>query len=165
MKKLISLMLAVLMMLGMLVSCAEETPKGSSFRPFAVGGVTVTLDAEADTVIASLGEPKAFAETGSCYGDGKDKVYQYVSYKIMTYSKAGKDYILSVEIYDDADDTVATPEGVRVGDSAETVTARHGTPDSQNDLQIVYLDAEGGTKLQFLLRDGKVTNIQYLKIK
>lgn len=164
MKKIISLMLAVLT-LCLLASCAEETPEGSSFRPFAVGNVTVTLDAEADGIIGALGEPKAFAETGSCYGDGKDKVYQYTSYKIMTYSKAGKDYILSVEIYDDADDTVATPEGIRVGDSAESVTARHGTPDSQNDLQIAYLDSENGAKLQFLLRDGKVTNIQYLKTK
>ena len=156
-------MLAVLM-LASLVSCAEEEkPQSAAFRPFSVGGVTVTLDAEANAVIEALGTPNSFAETGSCYGDGKDRVYQYTSYKIMTYSNAGKDYILSVEIYDDADASVATPEGIRVGDSAADVVARHGTPTSQTDLQILYLDDANSAKLQFLLRDGRVTNIQYLK--
>ena len=164
MKKIIALMLALLT-LGLLVSCADASQTEASFRPLVVGGVTVALDAEAEGVIAALGTPQAFAESGSCYGDGKDKVYQYVSYKIMTYSKAGKDYILSVEIYDDADDRVATPEGVRIGDRAEDVVARHGAPTSKTDLQIVYLDDANGAKLQFLLRDGKVTNIQYLKTK
>lgn len=154
-----------LLTLCLLASCEDGSPNETAFRTFAVKELEVALDAEAEGIIAALGTPQAFAESGSCYGDGKDKVYQYPSYKIMTYSKAGKDYILSVEIYDDADDTVATPEGVRIGDSAEDVVAHHGTPASKTDLQIIYLDDANGAKLQFLLRDGKVTNIQYLKTK
>ena len=165
MKKLISVLLA-LMMLCALASCdggADETV--SKIRPFAFQGVTVALDAEASPIIASLGEYVAFAETGSCYGDGKDKVYQYTSFKIQTFSNAGKDYILSVEIFDDADASVTTAEGIGIGARADEVLAKHGTPIQSDDKMILYRDTEQNVKLQFLLRDGIVTNIQYLKIQ
>lgn len=162
MKKLICILLTVLALLAT-VACEKEPPVTESFSAFTVNGVTVALDAEASSIIAALGTPIASAETNSCFGDGKDKVYEYTSFKVQTYSSKGTDYILSVEIYNDADETVATPEGVRVGSSAEDVIAKLGEPSSQNDGQIVYLNASAKTKLQILLRDGAVTNIQYLK--
>ncbi len=164
MKKLICILLTVLALFAA-VACEKEPPadETSSFSNFAVNGVTVALDAEASPIIAALGTPIASAETNSCFGDGKDKVYEYTSFKVQTYSSKGTDYILSVEIHNDADETVATPEGVRVGSSADDVISKLGEPSSQNDGQIVYLNATAKTKLQILLRDGAVTNIQYLK--
>lgn len=162
MKKLICVLLIVLTLFAT-VACEKEPPETESFSAFAVNGVTVALDAEASSIIAALGTPIASAETNSCFGDGKDKVYEYTSFKVQTYSSKGTDYILSVEIYNDADETVATPEGVRVGSSAEDVLSKLGEPSNRNDGQIVYLNASAKTKLQILLRDGAVTNIQYLK--
>ena len=162
MKKLICVLLAVLVLL-MTVSCEKENDAKASFAPFATNGVTVALDAEASAVIAGLGTPIASAETNSCYGDGKDKIYEYTSFKVQTYSSKGTDYILSVEIYNDADEKIATPEGVRVGASAEDVLAKLGEPSERNDTSIVYRNDAAKTKLQILLRDGAVTNIQYLK--
>lgn len=162
MKKLIALLLAALMLCAM-ASCDNGNEENTGFRPFVVGGVTVTLDAEAEPIISALGTPVKSAETNSCYGDDKDKVYQYTSYKIQTYSNEGKDYILSVEIFDDADTSIATPEGICIGDSAEDVLNKHGTPNVQTEQQIVYFDYDNDAKLQILLRDGVVTNIQYLK--
>ena len=164
MKKLICILLTVLALFAT-VSCESEDPANAdaSFAAFTVGGVTVALDAEASSIIAALGTPIASAETNSCFGDGKDKVYEYTSFKVQTYSSKGIDYILSVEICNDADETVATPEGVRIGSSSEDVIAKLGEPSSQNDGQFVYLNVSAKTKLQILLRDGAVTNIQYLK--
>lgn len=164
MKKLICTLLAVLMLLSMLACEKEPTENGgASFFAFTVGGVTVSLDAEAEPILSVLGEPLTSAETNSCYGDGKDKVYQYTSFKVQTYSSGGKDYILSVEIYNDADASIATPEGVRVGSSESDVIAKLGEPSSRGEGQMVYLNMAAKTKLQILLRDGAVTNVQYLK--
>ncbi len=164
MKKLICTMLAALMLLTLLACEKEPTENGgASFSSFCVGGVTVALDAEATPILAALGDPIASAETNSCFGDGKDKVYEYTSYKVQTYSSGGKDYILSVEIYNDADATIATPEGLRIGSSEDDVVAKLGEPNSRGVGQMVYLNAATKTKLQILTRDGAVTNIQYLK--
>ncbi len=164
MKKLICTMLAVLMLLSLLACEKEPTEnEGASFSAFSVGGVTVSLDAEAEPILSALGAPIASAETNSCFGDGKDKIYEYTSFKVQTYSSGGKDYILSVEIYNDADANIATPEGVRVGSSADDVIAKLGEPSSRGEGQMVYLNAAAKTKLQILTRDGAVTNIQYLR--
>lgn len=162
MKKTVCLLLAVLS-LALLCACEDSTAKSAGFAPFSVKGVTVSLDAEAAPIIASLGTPTSSAETGSCYGDGKDKIYQYTSYKIQTYSSVGKEYILSVEIYDDANATLATPEGAKIGMTVEEVLAKQGTPTTQTAEMIVYTDSNHSTKLQFRFADGKVNCIQYLK--
>ena len=162
MKKIICLLLCLLT-LATLAACEEKKPENSGFAAFSQNGVEVSLDAEAEPIISALGAYLATAETDSCYGDGKDKVYEYTSFKIQTYSSNGKDYVLSVEIYNDSDASVATPEGARVGDSAESVLAKYGEANVRTDTQIVYFNYDNDTKLQFLLRDGNVTNIQYLK--
>ena len=163
MKKTLFLLLLLAVLL-LTVAC-EDTPTQSQavYAPFSVHGVTVAPDAEAAPILAALGEPQAFAETNSCYGDGKDKVYEYPSFKVQTYSMGGIDYILSVEIHSDVDTAVATAEGIRIGSTADAVLQTYGTAQTQTETQILYTDAAAKTKLQFLLRNGIVTNIQYLK--
>ena len=73
------------------------------------------------------------------------------------------EHILAVEIFNDADESAATPEGIRVGSASDAVTAAYGEASESSDSRIVYLRADGKVKLQFLMRDGSVTNIQYLK--
>lgn len=159
MKRICILLLALLMLI-MAVSCEDE-PEGTAFAPLSVRGVEIALDAEATPIVAALGEPRAFAETNSCFGDGKDKVYEYPSFKVTTYSMSGKDYILAVEIFDDVDATLATPEGIRVGSSRDDVLKIYGESDDASDTKLVYTN--GGVKLRFLFGGGVVTSIKYLK--
>ena len=161
--RLLCLLLTVAALL-VLAACETDTPDASAkFAPFSVGGVTVTVGEEAAPILERLGTPVSSAETAGCYGDGKDKVYQYRSYKVFTYSMGGVDYILSVELFDDSDETVKTAEGIGVGDSREAVLARYGEATEADDSKLIYQNGADGTKLQFLLRNGAVTNIQYLK--
>ena len=161
MKRILFLMLAILMVCGT-VACQkqEETTR---FADLSIRGTVLTLGAEAPAALAALGEYRAVAETGSCYGDGLDRVYEYDSFKVKTYTDRDKEYILSVEIFSDADASIATPEGVAIGASRESVEALYDAAHETSDAKLVYLRASDNVKLQFLIRDGKVTNIQYLK--
>lgn len=161
MKRILCLMLAILLV-GAFAAC-DETEEEINFADCAVKGVKLTPDADAKAALAALGEYRTFAETGSCYGDGMDRVYEYTSFKVMTYSNGEAEYILSVEIFNDADESVATPEGIRIGSTSDAVTAAYGEASESSDSSMIYLRADGKVKLQFLLRDGAVTNIQYLK--
>ena len=162
MKKFLCILLT-LAALCALCACEPEDSENVAFASFAYHGTEVPLDAEAAPIISALGEYVAFAETNSCYGDGKDKVYQYDSFKVMTYSSKGKDYVLSVEIFNDADECACTAEGICIGASVADVMTAYGESGEQSDGTIAYINANSKTRLQFLLRDGKVTNIQYLK--
>ena len=162
MKKTICILLT-LMVLLCACACEKNSVDEQSFAPFVYRGTEICPDAEAASIISALGEYIAFAETNSCYGDGKDKVYQYTSFKLTTYSSKGKDYVLSIELFNDVDEDVCTKEGIRVGASASDVIAAYGEASTHTDSAIVYENTAAKTRLQFLLRDGKVTNIQYLK--
>jgi hypothetical protein len=153
----------VIILMGAFVSCNEPEAE-VKFADCSVKGVTLTLDADATAVLSALGEYRAFAETGSCYGDGKDRVYEYTSFKLKTYTNGDAEYILAIEIFNDADESIATPEGIRIGSTADAVTAAYGEANEASDSRIVYLRADDKVKLQFLIRDGAVTNIQYLKL-
>ena len=162
MKRILCLMMAILL-IGAFVACTDEAEEGINFADPLMNGVTLTLDGDAKAALAALGEYRAFAETGSCYGDGKDCVYEYTSFKLETYTNGDAEHILAVEIFNDADESAATPEGIRVGSASDAVTAAYGEASESSDSRIVYLRADGKVKLQFLMRDGSVTNIQYLK--
>lgn len=161
--KLICLLLTVAALLTLAACETDMSEANAKFAPFSVGDVAVTVGAEAAPILSQLGTPVSSAETAGCYGDGKDKVYQYRSYKVFTYSMRGVDYILSVELFDDAEETVKTVEGIRVGDSREAVLSCYGEATEADDSKLIYQNSADGTKLQFLLRNGTVTNIQYLK--
>ena len=162
MKKILCVLLT-LAALCALCACEPTDKESAAFASFAYHGAEVAIDADAEAVLAGLGAYDAFAETNSCYGDGKDKVYQYASFKVMTYSVQGKDYVLSVEIFNDTDECACTAEGICIGASAADVIATYGDAKEQSDTSIIYVNTATKTRLQFLLRDGRVSNIQYLK--
>ena len=159
MKKLSLLMLALALLLSLAACQPAERPK-ATFAPFVTNSTTLAIDAEAAPLLSALGGELEYAESPSCAFEGMDKIYVYSGFRIQTYTKGGKDYIRSVEL---TDDSVATPEGLRIGATAEGVKAAYGTPSEETATAIKYIDAEKGITLQLLLRDGTVTNIQYLK--
>ena len=159
MKRVLLLFLALSALLcGVSCETAQEEPDKNYV--FQVGNVTVSVDDGAETILTALGQWKDYNESPSCAFEGLDKIYVYNGFRIQTYTLSGVDYIRSVEL---TDDSVSTPEGIAVGASAEAVLDAYGEPKTKTDSALVYENTEKGMKLQFILRDGKVTNIQYLK--
>ena len=156
MKKGIALML-MLALLCMLCACdgGEDIKKSYAVT---LNDVKVKIDAEADSVLSALGEWTTYDESPSCAFEGLDKIFGYGAFDILTYPLNGKDYVSGIYLNDD---TYTTEEGIAVGAMREAVIEAYGEPDSQSDSYLCY---EGdGMSLTFLLKDGRVTNIQYVK--
>lgn len=161
MKKIICMMLSILTLFTFVSCGGGEADTDAKNYVFVSGNVTVKLDDPAEPILSALGEPRQYSESPSCAFDGLDKVYVYAGFKLQTYPQNGKDFILSVEL---TDDSVATPEGISIGAGKDQVITAYGTPDSETDTSLTYKSGAAKTTLQFLLRDGKVTNIQYQKV-
>lgn len=124
---------------------------------FETNGVKVEIDSKMADIEAALGEPKSYFEAASCAFGDMDKVYTYSGFRIDTYQIDGQDYVSDVIFMDD---TVSTPEGVSIGDSADKVKEVYGTPTAEDDKRLVY--ENGSMKLVFLLDNGTVNTIEYL---
>ncbi len=140
-----------------LVSCDGEESKKTTYG-VTIGGVVIELDAEAEAILTALGAWKTYDASPTCAYEGEDKVYGYGSFDVQTYTLGGKDYIHSVYLLDD---THATREGISVGSTRDGVVEAYGTPTKETAGALIY---EGNAMtLTFLLRDGTVTAIQYVK--
>lgn len=159
MKKLTLFLLCAVMLLSF-AACGDSEKTGDAFGPILIGNIEVPIDGEAAAILTALGEAKSYDESPSCAFEGMDKIYVYSGFRIQTYTLNGKDYIRSVELLDD---TYATPEGITIGSQLEAVTSAYGTPAKQTETGVQYVHGELDFTLQFLIRDGKVSNVQYFK--
>ena len=157
MKKVIAIILAVTF-LCLLCGCdGGGTPQPKSYAA-TVKNVKVKIDADATQILQSLGEWTTYGESPSCAFEGLDKIYGYGAFDILTYPLNGKDYVSGVYLNDDS---FATEEGIAVGADKEAVIKAYGEPDSQSD---TYLRYEGeGMSLTFLLKNNRVSSVQYVK--
>lgn len=156
MKKTVCLLLSVLLALS-LCACVDPVTDKKTYAA-AVEGVRIAVDDPAEPVLSALGEWSSYDESPSCAFEGLDKIYGYGSFEIQTYTKDGKDYIRAVYLIDDG---CRTQRDIAIGDTAEAVKEAYGTPTRESEGSLQY--AGEGMTLTFLLRDGIVTNIQYLK--
>ena len=156
MKKTVCLLLSVLLALS-LCACVDPVTEKVTYAA-AVEGVHIAVDDPAEPVLSALGEWSSYDESPSCAFEGLDKIYGYGSFEIQTYTKDGKDYIRAVYLIDDGS---CTQRDIAIGDTAEAVKEAYGTPTRESEGSLQY--AGEGMTLTFLLRDGIVTNIQYLK--
>ena len=140
-------------------SCKDnQTPpaeEGKTYT-FTSGTTKIAINAEAAPILASLGEWSDYAESVSCAFEGLDKIYIYPGFELQTYPMEGKDFVYMIILQDD---TVATEKGIRIGAQKDAVTAAYGTPDKETATALTYNGK--GMYLQFILRDGTVTSIQY----
>ena len=157
-KILISILLAA--MVFCLVACQENNNLQNQEKSYTfVSGTTkIAIDADAAPILAALGAWRDYAESASCAFEGLDKVYTYAGFELQTYPMGEKDFVYMIILQDD---TVATEQGIRIGDTKDAVLAAYGTPDKQTDTALTYNGT--GMYLQFILRDGAVTSIQYGK--
>lgn len=156
--KRVSIALLAAMMLLSLIGCApsEPTPPKQEEFTYTHNGTKIMLNAEAAPIIAALGEPKSYTEETSCAFEGLDKTYFYGSFYLATYPMDGKDYVYRIWF---VDDSVATEEGVRIGNSQAEVEAIHGAGCFGGTN--AYSQTKGKSKLNIILTDGYVSSVLY----
>lgn len=122
---------------------------------FLTDDVTIEVDGDAVPVIEALGEPASYFEAPSCAFEGLDKIYTYNGFEIDTYPAQDKDLVSAIVL---KDDSVATAEGICIGDSLEKLQEAYGEAVQENGM-LVY--AKDGMKLCFILQDNSIISIEY----
>ncbi len=151
----ISLSLALCLLLSACEDREPGTEKGEYF--FVSLGVAFTVGDDADRVIGELGEPNSVSKAPSCAGEGQDELYIYNGFRIYAHRNSHSCLVSAIEL---TNDTVATPEGVRIGDKSERISEIYGEGE-KNKGSVEYVSE--GCRVRFILRDGKVTMIKYLE--
>lgn len=136
----------------------EAAEKKVNYRGYAFiyHDVVIEIDALADPILKQLGEANAYFEAASCAFNGLDKMYTYSSFELDTYPADDGDHVSMVLF---KDDSIATTEGVSIGDSAEKIAEIYGEDSEKENGMIVY--QKDGMKLCFIVEDGSVASIEY----
>ncbi len=160
-------LLSILLILTTLlcaVSCTgdEQVPQSDKIYSFRQGTIDIAIDSDVSHILSVLGAWVSYDETGYCpggeMGSGVSKIYTYIGFEIETYPSGETDLINAIYLLDD---NAKTPEGIAIGADKEAVKTAYGEPTSETATDLTY---EGkGMRLRFLIKDGIVTNIQYLK--
>lgn len=156
MKKILSLALCVLMLLASVACAAGGSSKAYAFK---YNGSEISVDMEMSSALAALGRYDRQETSPSCNHDGDAHFYYYgTKLEVETYPKNGKDYVYKITLFDD---TVATAEGVRIGNARDAVTEAYGNPTEEKGNALIY--RAGNMYLRFhISNSGRVSQIQYL---
>ncbi len=122
-------------------------------------GMEIHMNQPSDEVIEALGDDYSYFEAPSCAYEGLDKIYTYTSIAVYCYTMNDNFYISSVQL---RDDTVATVEGIRIGDSADDVYATYGDDGVQGTSGVEFY--RGDSILAFVFEGGNVSAITYTAI-
>lgn len=106
---------------------------------------------------AALPEAQSTFTVPSCALDGTDNVYSYGNLEITAFNDGTGEFIYSVYLLDE---TLATPEGLRISDPQEKVLQLYGTDFQDNGGE--YLYTQGDVLLSILFQNGTVSSIEYL---
>ncbi len=155
-KKIVCAALVITMFLT-LVACVADNSSGDNAESFSFiyNEVKFAPGDDFAPISEKLGEPSGYYEAASCAFDGKDKIYTYGSVQISVSPLDGKDIIFMVTLLDDS---LSTPEGISVGAEKAAVVAAYGEG-QDNGSSLVY--GSGKINLVFLIRDDRVTSVQY----
>ncbi len=156
MKKLSLIFAAILLLTCCFAACDQN--KGGEYI-FAYNGQSIHIGDDGNTVAAALGTYSDYIEEDSCGGEGPDKTFVYPGFRYDTVMQGGVDRIVKIVL---TDDSVATPQGIKIGDAKSAVVSAYGDGYTETaDGSLVYTD--GNAKLMFGIRDGVVTAIHYIQ--
>ncbi len=180
MKKYIALLLALVLALSLAACGGSEDPQGAmeitmgakedpvqetqtSGQEQAAGwtflyeGVELAIDQPYDA--SKLPECENVFENPDCALEGKNTVYGFPGVEITTYDQGQGEFLYSVYLLDD---TLSTPEGLKIGDELSKVTQLYGQDFQDNDGEYVY--TAGGMMLIILHDGANVSSIEYLMV-
>ncbi len=151
-------------------SAAETTPAETTFLTgpfgdkdlvFSHQGVSIVLLSDVQALLSALGEDYTLEAAVSCMFVGEDKRFIYNGFEIFTYPIDGQDQIDEILI---TDTTFATPRGISVGDSYDSVVAVYGEG-TFDEVVLTYIlpggDPESNPRLIFGIEDGTVHYISF----
>ena len=147
---------------GIFKSVKTESAQTETVKyEFKSGETVVAMGAEADPVIKALGKTaKPVFEADSCAYQGKDKVYTYTGFELTTYPVNGKDCIASVYFLDE---TVATPEGIKIGSKAADVVNVYGNGYNKDEQKFgTYSYSTDTAELRIYTTKDVVDGVEYL---
>lgn len=111
-----------------------------------------------EDVISKIGEPTDIQNADSCIGDGQDIIYSYQDLDLQTFKSEDKEVLYSIVINTDS---VATADGIRVGNTYDEVKNVYGTPTDETVAFVSY-KVEEDRWITFYLTDNVVESIEYL---
>lgn len=141
-----------------LTACSREPEVVSTGYLFTVKGVQVQPGMETAEFIEDLGEPVSCFSTKSCAFDGEDRAYTYGGFELDAYTD--EDGVERVSAIILRDDSVATEEGIMIGDPEEKIREVYGEPDVAQGNLLTY--EKDGTQLRFIVQDEDVVSIEYI---
>lgn len=141
--------------LGWLKNSTEAKEEKTAYT-FVSNGTEILLDTEAAPVLKALGTPNQTFEQDSCAYQGKDKVYTYSGFQVGVYPVNGVDKISFVYLLDD---TVSTPEGIKVGSTVDQVIQAYGK--DYTELFGTYRYTLGNTELSIYTKNKVVDAVEY----
>lgn len=147
---------------GIFKSAKAETAREEAVKyEFKSGETVMAMGAEAAPVIKALGKTaKAVFEADSCAYQGKDKVYTYAGFELSTYPVDGKECVASVYFLDDS---VATPEGIKIGSKAQDVVNAYGKEYNKDEQKFgTYSYVADTAELRIYTTKDVVDGIEYL---
>lgn len=123
---------------------------------FKSGDIAINILDDAESLLEKLGEPMDYAEFDSCAYQGKDYYYYYDGFQLGVNEVDGKLKVTSVSL---SDDTVTTPQGVRIGMSADKALELIPYENEGDSELLVYTNSK--TELKLHTKGGKISSIDY----
>ena len=145
----------MLLMLCLLLSGCGKTPEPTVHFSVSRGETEITLDAPAEPVLAALGTPFGYGEQRGTSRKGVEKTYRFSGLDVRTYQGKDGERILNLLI---TDDSLETPQGISVGDTAAQVRQCFGQDAIQGNRCTIQTASE---KMVLLLENNLVASIQY----
>ncbi len=124
---------------------------------YETNGVQIHTYDLADDVFTSIGKANGTFEAPSCAYQGSDFFYYYDGFQLTVNEVDGADHVTIIMI---VDDTVAIPQGVKIGDTEETMLQMMG--DDYTNKNGLYEFVSGNTTLQIQVKEGSVVSIMYV---
>lgn len=124
---------------------------------FSYKGVDIICNAAFDDSKFDKNEYE-LTQQASCAGQGLDYVYVFKggSFQVVSHpmdDNSGEAKVMYVML---CDDTVATAEGVYIGNTADQVKAAYGEPDAEKSTEALLIYIKGSSFLQFEVDDKNV---------
>lgn len=179
MKKLVIVLLTALMLLS-LAACgapaSEQVITRATEAPAAPEAPAEETEAAADApnkvygflaegvnlVPGAAFDPSRLSEAGSVYEvpscaiEGTDVVYNYGAFEVTTFNDGTDEIIYSIYILDP---NVTTPEGIALGDDAQSVVSALGAGYEEEGTAYTYRG--GKTMLCLIMQNDTVASIEY----
>ena len=134
---------------------AADKPATSLY--FEANGTKIYVYDLAEDVINRLGEPVSTFEAPSCAYQGMDVFYLYNGFQLTVNEIDEGDHVSVIMI---VDDTVSIPQGLKIGNSKETMLELMG--DDYHVSEGIYEYVSGYTTLQIQIKDDVVASILYV---